>query len=81
MITKRELCEIIVNRDYDKELSEAQNILSSSCLAVSMEMLNLITEDYLKEYVKTREGIVLSGKTSDGYRILGLRKLLSLLPD
>ena len=91
MITKKELCWLIVNEHRLMEgasLNEL-NILTSSTLAVAMEYLGLLKDD-AQSYASERAGTVFVGDTfplTDPYpenvnvKHLSFRELLSLLPD
>ncbi len=74
MLTKRELCEHIVETKGRSHTSISQ----SSTLAVALEFLGLLITDEEKAYTGDRGGIVYI--TGEG-KVLSFRELLDLLPD
>lgn len=83
-MTRKDLCQLIVNQHFRRRPINESEILKSSKLAVAMEYLNLIKEPYLKEYAQSRGGIVFSGNVSKNdceFKTLSLRDILALLPE
>jgi len=85
MITKEQFCKMII-KDYceDNNVELSDNlILQSSTLAVCMEHLNLLKEDWAKEYAQSRGGIVYTfyDENKSEVAFLSTRELIDLLPD
>jgi hypothetical protein len=84
MITKKQFCKSIVEDYESKSGRKVQNsdILQSSSLAVAMEYLDMLTEEWAWEYASERGGNVWSyyDKENGEYGILSARELLELLP-
>lgn len=87
MITKNELCWIIVNEHFgDLPINEGE-IYHSSSLGVAMLHLGLIKDESNKTYAESLDGFFLSGESSPKYHrpmsigTLTLKDVLSLLPD
>lgn len=87
MITKKDLCHMIVNNYCAlKECSSPneKDIVQSSSLAVAMEYLDLIHDNKLKEYASSRGGSIVLGDTTfpptGKFKTLSVRYLLELLP-
>lgn len=71
MLTKKELCQVILERNPDT------TIFQSSCVAVASAYLGLLTEDE-KSYASQRGGILFSHENG---KCLTLREVLELLPE
>lgn len=83
-MTRKDLCQLIVNQHFHRRPINESEILQSSKLAVAMEYLNLIKARHLKEYARSRGGIVFSGNVSQNdceIKTLSLRDILALLPE
>ena len=86
MITKNELCWIIVNDHFDgREINES-DILQSSSLAVAMLHLGLIKDEAMKMYAESRGGVLFCGNSSPkgekhNVATLSVADILTLLPD
>lgn len=80
MMTKTELCQLIVN-----EHPKGTPLVHSSQFTVAMEHLGLLLTEDEANYAKTRGGVIFCGDVSadksGDIQCLSLRTLLSLLPD
>lgn len=72
MLTKRELCQHIVDTK-----GRFTSIAQSSTFAVALEFLGLLVTEEEKSYTDARAGIVYA--TKEG-KVLSFRELLELLP-
>jgi hypothetical protein len=85
MISKKQLCQIILN-DFEKiegrKPTEA-DITSSSSLAVAMEFLGQLNNPMYKQYASERGGrlYMYIDEEKRGVSMLSVRELLGLLPD
>lgn len=83
MITKNELCWMVVNEfcnDIDITLQECAGYIGqSSQLAVAMLELGLLQDKMQIEYAQSRAGIMLSGNCSPYNQTPGEFKVLSLV--
>ena len=83
MMTKRELCMIIVNDKLGGRTANITDLLKSSTLAVALEYLNFLHLKEMKEYAAQRDGVVFCGIVdvdSCKAKTLSFRDILSLLP-
>ncbi len=89
MMTKKELCWMIVNEYCVKEHCsepDVRDIMRSSTLAVAMLHLNMLKNKCDRDYARTRGGVIFVGNikppTEDKeFKTLSFAKVLSLLPD
>ena len=85
MITKKQFCQMKIEdycRENEVQVSDSL-VTEASTIAVCMEYLGLIKEDWAKEYTQTRGGIMFTYWDRDKQEVflLSIREFLSLLPD
>lgn len=87
MLTKTQFCKAFINQYASKnkikveDVSESE-IHRSSCLAVVLEHLGLITDPELKNYVSQRAGtLYIFTDENNQPHFLTIRELISLLPE
>jgi hypothetical protein len=88
MLTKNQYCYSIIEQfsvenDIKPEEVNENHILSSSSLAVVMEFLGRIQNEDLREYAKSRSGVITLGFDQEKRTpyVLTVRELLETLPD
>lgn len=86
MLTKSELCWIVVNGHFNNRPIAQGEIVCNSSLAIAMQHLGLLTDKSMYNYADTRGGMLYIGNANEPgkekeYKYLTFRELLSLLPE
>lgn len=87
MLTKDQFAHALIERfRIEEELKSVDeisqhDILKSSCLAVGMERLGMLTEKSLVEYAASRGGSVFIYAKEGDVEFLTAREIMEMLPD